>query len=220
MSRRPSGSTSLVCQCSCNGCITNMECYIGTCRLPSFTEEYTQSTPLTRIRDIAHRVSNYFLFLLLFTIAEHGFLTQSPLGLQNDIPHELKQEIKHTIQVAPAGAQATVPVQHLASCIVNECPCRWLHDGARPSAQSLGLVLGGEHRTLLQNKLHRNAGPEDLVATEAMLKRVTTDGSFSQDFVSEFKVFTAELRDFFNAGSFADMLAGVRPALDEQEQQV
>ena len=41
-------------------------------KLPSFTEQYTQSTPLTRIRDIAHR---------------------------NDIPHELKQEIKHTIQV-------------------------------------------------------------------------------------------------------------------------
>ena len=40
-------------------------------KLPSFTEQYTQSTPLTRIRDIAHR---------------------------NDIPHELKQEIKHTIQ--------------------------------------------------------------------------------------------------------------------------
>ena len=54
------------------------------CRLPSFTEAYTASTPLTRIRDIAHR---------------------------GDIPHELKQEIKHTIQ----------------------------------------------------NKLHRNAGPEDLV---------------------------------------------------------
>jgi hypothetical protein len=33
-----------------------------------------QSTPLTRIRDIAHR---------------------------NDIPHDLKQEIKHTIQVLP-----------------------------------------------------------------------------------------------------------------------
>ena len=54
------------------------------CRLPSFTEAYTASTPLTRIRDIAHC---------------------------GDIPHELKQEIKHTIQ----------------------------------------------------NKLHRNAGPEDLV---------------------------------------------------------
>ena len=43
-------------------------------KLPSFTEQYTQSTPLTRIRDLAHR---------------------------NDIPHELKQEIKHTIQVPP-----------------------------------------------------------------------------------------------------------------------
>ena len=110
-------------------------------------------------------------------------------------------------------------MQHLASCIVNDCPC-WLADGARGSALFLVLVLGGEQQTLVQNKLHRNAGPEDLVATEAMLKRVTADGSFSQDFVGEFKVFTAELRDFFNAGSFADMLAGVRPALDEQEQQV
>jgi hypothetical protein len=60
------------------------ESVTSTCRLPSFTEAYTASTPLTRIRDIAHR---------------------------GDIPHELKQEIKHTIQ----------------------------------------------------NKLHRNAGPEDLV---------------------------------------------------------
>jgi hypothetical protein len=57
-------------------------------RLPSFTEAYTAATPLTRIRDIAHR---------------------------GDICHELKQEIKHTIQ----------------------------------------------------NKLHRNAGPEDLVCSEA-----------------------------------------------------
>ena len=42
------------------------------CRLPAFAEEFTAATPLTRIRDIAHR---------------------------GDIPHELKQEIKHTIQV-------------------------------------------------------------------------------------------------------------------------
>lgn len=41
-------------------------------RLPAFAEEFTAATPLTRIRDIAHR---------------------------GDIPHELKQEIKHTIQV-------------------------------------------------------------------------------------------------------------------------
>ena len=54
-------------------------CIIQGCfgrRLPSFDAEFTASTPLTRVRDIAHR---------------------------SDIPHELKQEIKHTIQVAPAA---------------------------------------------------------------------------------------------------------------------
>ena len=71
----------------------------------------------------------------------------------------------------------------------------------------------------LQNKLHRNAGPEDLVATEAMLERISNDGGYNQDFVREFRVFTAELRDFFNAGSFADMLQGLQAALDDQEQQ-
>eukprot|EP00955_Chlamydomonas_euryale_P051183 354792-Chlamydomonas_euryale.AAC.1 len=40
-------------------------------RLPSISGEFRQSVPLTRIRDIAHR---------------------------NDIPHDLKQEIKHTLQ--------------------------------------------------------------------------------------------------------------------------
>ena len=65
-------------------------------RIPSFTDEFMQSTPLTRIRDIAHR---------------------------GDIPQDLKREIKHTIQ----------------------------------------------------NKLHRNAGPEDLAASEALLKRVLAE---------------------------------------------
>ncbi|CAA6667953.1 unnamed protein product [Spirodela intermedia] len=75
--------------------------------LPSFKAEFTASVPLTRIRDIAHR---------------------------NDIPHDLKQEIKHTIQ----------------------------------------------------NKLHRNAGPEDLVATEAMLSRITQNpGNIVQHFLTE-----------------------------------
>ena len=70
---------------------------------------------------------------------------------------------------------------------------------------------------LLQNKLHRNAGPEDLVATEAMLERVTGSSGYSEDFVREFRVFTTELRDFFNAGSFSDMLDGLKPAMDDQE---
>lgn len=105
--------------------------------LPSFTAEFTASVPLTRIRDIAHR---------------------------NDIPHDLKQEIKHTIQ----------------------------------------------------NKLHRNAGPEDLVATDAMLKRVTAPGAnYSGDFVEQLRIFYRELKDFFNAASLTDQLAALRGSFDD-----
>ena len=45
---------------------------LPVCRLPSFTDKFQAKEPLTRIRDIAHR---------------------------NDIPHDIKKEIKHTIQV-------------------------------------------------------------------------------------------------------------------------
>ena len=55
----------------------------------------------------------------------------------------------------------------------------------------------------IQNKLHRNAGPEDLVATEAMLAIITKNpGEFSEPFVEQFKIFHRELKDFFNAGRF------------------
>lgn len=106
-------------------------------RLPAFSADFTASVPLTRIRDIAHR---------------------------NDIPHDLKQEIKHTIQ----------------------------------------------------NKLHRNAGPEDLVATELLLRRVTRNqGEYSEDFVHQLKLFYAELKDFFNASSLTELLQNIRPSLDD-----
>ncbi|CAI5481687.1 unnamed protein product [Closterium sp. Yama58-4] len=106
-------------------------------RLPAFSADFTASVPLTRIRDIAHR---------------------------NDIPHKLKQEIKHTIQ----------------------------------------------------NKLHRNAGPEDLVATEQLLRRVTrTPGEYSEAFVQQLKLFYAELKDFFNASSLTELLESIRPSLDD-----
>jgi phosphoglucan, water dikinase len=105
-------------------------------KLPSFSESFTSSVPLTRIRDIAHR---------------------------SDIPSDIKREIKHT----------------------------------------------------LQNKLHRNAGPEDLVATEAMLERLTEPGAaFSEAFVEQFRIFTSELRDFFNAGSLTQILDAVTPSMD------
>lgn len=107
--------------------------------LPSFKSEFTASVPLTRIRDIAHR---------------------------GDIPHDLKQEIKHTIQ----------------------------------------------------NKLHRNAGPEDLIATEAMLAKITkTPGQYSEAFIEQFKIFFNELKDFFNAGSLTEQLESVRESLDDQK---
>ncbi|XP_050372459.1 phosphoglucan, water dikinase, chloroplastic [Argentina anserina] len=106
--------------------------------LPSFKAEFTASVPLTRIRDIAHR---------------------------NDIPHDFKQEIKHTIQ----------------------------------------------------NKLHRNAGPEDLVATEAMLERITKNpGQYSEAFVEQFKIFHHELKDFFNAGSLAEQLESIQESIDDK----
>ncbi|KAL6527569.1 Phosphoglucan, water dikinase, chloroplastic [Orobanche gracilis] len=105
--------------------------------LPSFKAEFTASVPLTRIRDIAHR---------------------------NDIPHDLKQEIKHTIQ----------------------------------------------------NKLHRNAGPEDLVATEAMLARIKKKpGEYSDAFVEQFNIFHRELKDFFNAGSLEEQLGSIRDSMDQ-----
>ena len=111
-------------------------------RIPSFTDEFMQSTPLTRIRDIAHR---------------------------NDIPQDLKREIKHTIQ----------------------------------------------------NKLHRNAGPEDLAASESLLKRIMQDKDhYSQDFVRELEIFLKELRDFFNAGSLEDALADMAPSLDDDSNRI
>ncbi|CAI9117453.1 OLC1v1018851C1 [Oldenlandia corymbosa var. corymbosa] len=110
---------------------------IHTC-LPSFKSEFTASVPLTRIRDIAHR---------------------------GDIPHDLKQQIKHTIQ----------------------------------------------------NKLHRNAGPEDLVATELMLEKITKNpGEYSGEFVEQFKIFHRELKDFFNAGSLEELLDSIMESLDEK----
>lgn len=55
----------------------------------------------------------------------------------------------------------------------------------------------------IQNKLHRNAGPEDLVATEVMLAKITKNpGEYSEAFVEQFKIFHQELKDFFNAGRF------------------
>ena len=101
-------------------------------RLPAFTAEFTQSVPLTRIRDIAHGK-----------------------GDRDGKCREVRAEIKHTIQ----------------------------------------------------NKLHRCAGPEDLVATEKMLAKLTAPGTdYPEEFVEEFRIFHRELKDFFNASTVTDRL--------------
>jgi phosphoglucan,water dikinase len=96
--------------------------------LPSSGAEFRRAEPLTRIRDIAHC---------------------------NDIPPDLKREIKHR----------------------------------------------------LQNKLHRCAGPEDLHTSAEILGRIAApDAGYAPAFVQEFRVFHAELQEFFNATALEDRL--------------
>ena len=78
--------------------------------LPSFDEQFMVQVPLTRIRDIAHR---------------------------SDIPHDLKQEIKHK----------------------------------------------------LQNKLHRNASPDDLLVCEYFINKIKNE-NYSDEFKNQFNIFT------------------------------
>jgi phosphoglucan,water dikinase len=103
--------------------------------LPSHDADFRCAEPLTRIRYIAHR---------------------------NDIPRELKDEIKRT----------------------------------------------------LQNKLHRSAGPEDLVTSQRLLVRISApDAGLPPDFVDQFRQFHGELQTFFNAGDVGRDLRAVGSAL-------
>ncbi|MEJ2697589.1 MAG: PEP/pyruvate-binding domain-containing protein [Candidatus Sulfobium sp.] len=107
--------------------------------LPSFDSDFLRAEPLTRIRDIAHR---------------------------NDIPQELKREIKAT----------------------------------------------------LQNKLHRNAGPEDLETSSRLLERITSPGAdYPSSFIGEFRKFHEELKEFFNARSLDEQLEAVARISGEEE---
>jgi hypothetical protein len=54
-----------------------------------------------------------------------------------------------------------------------------------------------------------------------MLERITAPGAeYSGDFVEQFRIFTGELRDFFNAGSLADLLDELQASLDDSGNQV
>ena len=55
---------------------------------------------------------------------------------------------------------------------------------------------------------------------ERMLDRLQAEGGYSEVFLSEFRLFRQELRDFFNASSFKDILEALRPAFDDPDAQV
>ena len=105
--------------------------------LPSFNEQFMVAVPLTRIRDIAHR---------------------------NDIPHDLKQEIKHK----------------------------------------------------LQNKLHRNASPDDLIVCEYFIEKIK-NADYSEAFKNEFYIFYDELKEFFNSSGLDTLLVKFQEICKEYE---
>ena len=64
-----------------------------------------------------------------------------------------------------------------------------------------------EIKHTIQNKLHRCSGPEDLVASEKMLQKLTAPGTdYLEEFVNEFKIFYRELKEFFNASGVVERL--------------
>jgi phosphoglucan,water dikinase len=79
-------------------------------------------------------------------------------------------------------------------------------------------ALKREIKDTLQNKLHRCAGPEDLATADALLERVTAPGAgYAADFVAQFRIFHAELQEFFNARSLEKRLEALQPRLGEDD---
>lgn len=71
-----------------------------------------------------------------------------------------------------------------------------------------------EIKTTLQNKLHRCAGPEDLLTCEVILRKA--EGmSLSEDFMREMRLFHTELREFFNATELQERLEAIGRKMPE-----
>jgi len=78
--------------------------------------------------------------------------------------------------------------------------------------------LKQEIKVTLQNKLHRNAGPEDLQTSAALLARFLANPSnYPTDFVAEFRRFHAELEEFFHALSLRDQLRLLEPSATPEQ---
>ena len=53
-----------------------------------------------------------------------------------------------------------------------------------------------------------------------MIERLEAEGGYSEDFLNEFRTFRKELRSFFSASTFVDILDAIRPSLDDTAIQV
>ena len=58
------------------------------------------------------------------------------------------------------------------------------------------------------------------MATERMIDRLEAEGGYNEDFMNEFRIFRKELRGFFSASTFTDILEAIKPSLDEGAVQV
>lgn len=58
------------------------------------------------------------------------------------------------------------------------------------------------------------------MATERMIERLEAEGGYNEDFMNEFRIFRKELRGFFSASTFTDILEAIKPSLDEGALQV
>eukprot|EP01053_Blabericola_migrator_P002864 Blabericola_migrator_1__2863@NODE_181_length_11864_cov_121_034161_g157_i0_p1_GENE_NODE_181_length_11864_cov_121_034161_g157_i0NODE_181_length_11864_cov_121_034161_g157_i0_p1_ORF_typecomplete_len1260_score178_26PPDK_N/PF01326_19/6_2e37CBM_20/PF00686_19/1_8e16CBM_20/PF00686_19/7_6e03DUF410/PF04190_13/0_093_NODE_181_length_11864_cov_121_034161_g157_i047098488 len=67
--------------------------------------------------------------------------------------------------------------------------------------------LKREIKTTLQNKLHRCAGPEDLIKSKELLDRFHRNPeNYPPNFIREFEIFHSELTEFFNADDLEERL--------------
>ena len=82
-----------------------------------------------------------------------------------------------------------------------------IRDNAHRNDIPRDLKLDIKHN--LQNKLHRCAGPEDLVTAERIWAQVQ-HGDYSHGFKEALGIFMVELREFFNAAGLEDRLSELR----------
>ena len=78
--------------------------------------------------------------------------------------------------------------------------------------------LKQEIKHKLQNKLHRNASPDDLVVCEYFINKIK-DADYSEAFKREFYIFYDELKEFFNSSGLENLLGKFKDLSKENASQ-